>query len=75
MLPAQLLGAGVRKSHEECAAEVQGRRQCFAQNLHVSPAPGVPLCQPRIDGLVTYYFKEPAPYPIDLTIAVPDVSY
>ena len=25
--------------------------------------------------MVTYYFKEPAPYPIDLTIAVPDVSY
>ena len=40
-----------------------------------SPAPGVPLCQPRIDGLVTFYFQEPATYPLDLIIAVPDISY
>ena len=29
----------------------------------------------RVDGLVTYYFTESAPYPLDLIIAVPDVSY
>ena len=45
------------------------------QTLLFSPAPGVPLCQARVDGLATFYFTEPAPYPLDLIIAVPDVSY
>ena len=44
----------------------------FTQNLIFSPAPGVPLCQARVDVLVAYYFKEPAPY--RLIIAVTDVS-
>ena len=44
-------------------------------NMLFTPTPGVPIQESRVDGLMEYYFKEPAPYPVELIIAVPDKEY
>jgi hypothetical protein len=56
-----------------------GRYKCgmnlWWTNLLFSPSPGVPLTDARVDLLVDYYFKGPAPFPFDLVIAVPDTRF
>ena len=47
----------------------------FAQNLLYTTAPHVPIHEARVAGLVDYYFKEPAPFPLDLVIAVADLQF
>jgi len=47
----------------------------FALNLTWSPNPGVPLLGARVDMLVSYYFKQPAPVPFDLVVRVPSLDY
>lgn len=56
-----------------------GRYKCgmnlWWTNLLFTPSPGVPLVDARIDMLMQYYFKEPAPFPFDLVIAIPDRDF
>ena len=44
-------------------------------NMLYSPTPGVPIQESRVEGLMDFYFKSPAPYPIELIIAVPSKEY
>ena len=47
----------------------------FAQNLLYTTAPHVPIHEARVAGLVDYYFTNPAPFPLDLVIAVADLQF
>ena len=72
--------AGFQEEAYKTAMQGQNKKyKCaanfFHQDLLFSPTPGIPYSAARIDLLKRYYFKEPSAFPMDLIVAVPDLSY
>ena len=68
-----------QKAYETALSGKNKKYKCAANFFHhdmlYSPTPGIPYSAARINLLVKYYFTAPAPFPLDLIVAVPDLTY